>query len=134
MFASCTCIHAANLVLQNAVERIFVGNRYGDIPRGLFLVRGENVVLLGEIVSRAASLSSQRVADASLLRIHARQDLDVEDEPHPAAVPLPPQALPQLLEAHKADVAVRKTSDARKAEVLRREKGFCPEGAEGDTY
>lgn len=49
-------------------------------------------------------------------------------------MPLPPQALPQLLEAHKADVAARKTSDARKADVLRREKGFCPEGAEGDTY
>jgi hypothetical protein len=44
----------ANLVLQDAVERIAVGNRYGDIPRGLFLVRGENVVLLGEIVSASS--------------------------------------------------------------------------------
>ena len=30
---------------------MFVGNRYGDIARGVFLVRGENVVLMGEIVS-----------------------------------------------------------------------------------
>lgn len=42
----------ANLVLQDTIERIYVGNCYGDIPRGIFLIRGENVVLLGEIVSR----------------------------------------------------------------------------------
>jgi U6 snRNA-associated Sm-like protein LSm1 len=32
------------------VERIIVGDKYGDIPRGVFVIRGENVVLLGEIV------------------------------------------------------------------------------------
>lgn len=41
----------ANLVLHNTVERIYVGRKFGDIHRGIFLVRGENVVLLGEIVS-----------------------------------------------------------------------------------
>ncbi|KAL2110375.1 hypothetical protein VUR80DRAFT_1218 [Thermomyces stellatus] len=46
----------ANLVLQSTVERIFVPppnpstpGLYADIPRGIFLVRGENVLLLGEI-------------------------------------------------------------------------------------
>lgn len=39
----------ANLVLHQTVERIHVGRKYGDIPRGIFVVRGENVVLLGEI-------------------------------------------------------------------------------------
>ncbi|XP_064631295.1 U6 snRNA-associated Sm-like protein LSm1 [Lineus longissimus] len=39
----------ANLVLQGTIERIHVGKKYGDIPRGIFVVRGENVVLLGEI-------------------------------------------------------------------------------------
>ncbi|KAB5585856.1 hypothetical protein GE09DRAFT_1210443 [Coniochaeta sp. 2T2.1] len=46
----------ANLVLQSTVERIFVppgpGNPrglYADVPQGIFLVRGENVMLLGEI-------------------------------------------------------------------------------------
>lgn len=43
----------ANLVLHQTIERIHVGNEYGDIPRGVFIVRGENVVLLGEIVSLA---------------------------------------------------------------------------------
>ena len=41
---------AANLVLQDTIERIHVGEEYGDIPRGIFVIRGENVVLLGEIV------------------------------------------------------------------------------------
>ena len=40
----------ANLVLQDAIERIFVQDVYADIVRGIFLVRGENVLLLGEIV------------------------------------------------------------------------------------
>ncbi|KAA6415137.1 MAG: small nuclear ribonucleo (LSM1) [Lasallia pustulata] len=39
----------ANLVLQDAIERIFVQDVYADVPRGVFLVRGENVLLLGEI-------------------------------------------------------------------------------------
>lgn len=41
----------ANLVLHRTIERIHVGREYGDIPRGVFIVRGENVALLGEIVS-----------------------------------------------------------------------------------
>jgi U6 snRNA-associated Sm-like protein LSm1 len=39
-------------VLQDTFERLFVQNLYADIERGLFLVRGENVSLLGEIVCK----------------------------------------------------------------------------------
>ncbi|KAH8175491.1 LSM domain-containing protein [Sarocladium implicatum] len=50
----------ANLVLQSTVERIFATTAeatpdsparglYADVPHGVFLVRGENVLLLGEI-------------------------------------------------------------------------------------
>lgn len=39
----------ANLVIEDAVERIIVGDQYGEVPLGLHVVRGENVVLLGEI-------------------------------------------------------------------------------------
>lgn len=39
----------ANLVLHKTIERIHVGKEYGDIQRGIFIIRGENVVLLGEI-------------------------------------------------------------------------------------
>ena len=39
----------ANLLLSSTIERIHVGNKYGDIPRGIYIVRGENVVLIGEV-------------------------------------------------------------------------------------
>ncbi|KAJ1501160.1 hypothetical protein HMI54_004946 [Coelomomyces lativittatus] len=39
----------SNLVFQDTIERIHVGEAYSDIERGIFLVRGENVVLLGEM-------------------------------------------------------------------------------------
>eukprot|EP00794_Sanderia_malayensis_P011049 gene11049-12215_t len=39
----------SNLVLEGTTERIHVGKQYGDISRGIFVIRGENIVLLGEI-------------------------------------------------------------------------------------
>ena len=39
----------ANLVLEAAVERVVVGQQFAETPLGLYVVRGENVVLLGEI-------------------------------------------------------------------------------------
>lgn len=41
----------ANLVLMDTVEKLQSGQMYSEEPRGLMLIRGENVVLLGEIVS-----------------------------------------------------------------------------------
>ena len=38
----------ANLLLTQTIERIHVRDMYGDIDRGVFLVRGENVLLCGE--------------------------------------------------------------------------------------
>ncbi|KAL8883974.1 MAG: hypothetical protein Q9215_007880 [Flavoplaca cf. flavocitrina] len=46
----------ANLVLQDTIERIFIEDIYVDVPRGIFLVRGENVLLLGEIVRLSHNL------------------------------------------------------------------------------
>lgn len=39
----------ANIVLQRTVERIWVGNKFSEKPLGVFLIRGENVVLVGEV-------------------------------------------------------------------------------------
>ncbi|KAI5308988.1 SM-like, degradation of cytoplasmic mRNAs and positively regulates transcription initiation [Ascosphaera atra] len=39
----------ANLVFQDTVERIYAGNLYAEQKRGIYIVRGENVLLLGEI-------------------------------------------------------------------------------------
>ncbi|MCL7033986.1 hypothetical protein MKW94_029653, partial [Papaver nudicaule] len=40
---------AANAVLEGACERVIVGDLYCDIPLGLYVIRGENVVLIGEL-------------------------------------------------------------------------------------
>lgn len=47
---SLSCRFTANLVLQDTIERVYAGKLYADVPRGIFLVRGENVLLLGEVV------------------------------------------------------------------------------------
>ncbi|QSL65606.1 hypothetical protein MERGE_002919 [Pneumocystis wakefieldiae] len=53
----------ANLVLQETTERIYVDQVYGDIPRGVFIVRGENVVLLGEMdQNRKSDLNLKKVS------------------------------------------------------------------------
>jgi hypothetical protein len=42
--------NTANVVLEQAIERIMVGELYCDLPLGLYIIRGENVVLIGELV------------------------------------------------------------------------------------
>merc|ERR1712046_418886 len=39
----------ANLVLEHAFERVIVEKRFADVPLGLYVIRGENTVLLGQI-------------------------------------------------------------------------------------
>ncbi|EOD07015.1 hypothetical protein EMIHUDRAFT_440765 [Emiliania huxleyi CCMP1516] len=39
----------SNVVLEHALERVIVGKRFADVPLGLYVIRGENVVLLGQI-------------------------------------------------------------------------------------
>jgi small nuclear ribonucleoprotein (snRNP)-like protein len=42
----------ANIVLEDCVEREFIGKQYGEIHRGLFVIRGENVILLSRLVKK----------------------------------------------------------------------------------
>ncbi|WFD19560.1 hypothetical protein MCAP1_001794 [Malassezia caprae] len=88
-----------------------VDSAYGDVPKGLYIVRGENVVLMGEI------------------------DLDKEDEiPQTVASSIPSSAIPQLLEALAAENEYKDKWEQRRTAVLRRERGFSGEGVEGDSY
>jgi len=92
-------------VLEDTVERIYHANNYGDIHRGVFLIRGENVVLLGEI------------------------DLDAED-----VVPIVPAPVDLMMGLNRQEVDDRKRRDNLKASILFEQKGFCKEGGEGDGY
>uniref|UniRef100_A0A9L0T540 Steroidogenic acute regulatory protein n=1 Tax=Equus caballus TaxID=9796 RepID=A0A9L0T540_HORSE len=72
----------ANLVLHQTVERIHVGKKYGDIPRGIFVVRGENVVLLGEIdLEKESDTPLQQVSIEEILeeqRVEQQTRLEAE--------------------------------------------------------
>lgn len=54
----------ANLVLQDAVERVSVDGVYAEEERGVYLVRGENVVLFGEL-----DLYREEALDAGLKKV-----------------------------------------------------------------
>ncbi|KAJ3719889.1 hypothetical protein EV361DRAFT_881148 [Lentinula raphanica] len=95
----------ANLVLEDTVERIYHENLFAESWHGLFLIRGENVVLLGEI------------------------DLDQEDD-----VPLRQVEYHELEPFHKRAIELKKRHDDHKAQVLYEQKGYCKEGGEGDGY
>jgi U6 snRNA-associated Sm-like protein LSm1 len=41
-------------MLEDTYERHVVGNTYADERLGLYIIRGENLVLLGELVSNCA--------------------------------------------------------------------------------
>jgi len=72
----------ANLVLHRTIERIHVGMEYGDIPRGVFVIRGDNVVLLGEIdLEKEDSLPLKQVSvDEILESQHNEQEQKQEKE------------------------------------------------------
>ncbi|XKL60031.1 hypothetical protein PGB90_001047 [Kerria lacca] len=66
----------ANLVLHRTVERIHVGSKYGDLPVGVTIIRGENVILLGEI--DPFKEMTQPLTEVSLTEILTLQKADQE--------------------------------------------------------
>ncbi|KAF7549899.1 hypothetical protein G7Z17_g6098 [Cylindrodendrum hubeiense] len=94
-----------NLVLQSTTERIFATNPatldtdrptgiFADVAHGIFLVRGENVLLLGEI------------------------DLDKDDDPPPGFEPAELELVKRLAEEKKAADKVREKSRLKKLAKL----------------
>ncbi|OAA46211.1 small nuclear ribonucleoprotein (LSM1) [Metarhizium rileyi] len=94
----------ANLVLQSTTERIFAPKPgtdastpegyYADIPHGIFLVRGENVLLLGEI------------------------DLDKDDDPPPNFEPADLELVRTLAEEKKTQDRARDKKRLRKLATM----------------
>lgn len=104
-------------MLQDTIERQFVQNLYADVERGLFLVRGENVLLLGEIVCYSMSRSRSILMQ--------RQDLDKDDD-----IPEPFQlsSAEIVFDLKKQDDQNRKQTDKSKLKKLA-EFGFEGEHA-----
>ncbi|KAI9184532.1 hypothetical protein H9P43_003586 [Blastocladiella emersonii ATCC 22665] len=65
-----------NLVFQDTVERIYAGNCFGDIDRGVFLIRGENLVMLGEVDGDAEDALPIREAPIDEVLALQRMELD----------------------------------------------------------
>jgi len=70
----------ANLVLENTIERIHVGKLYGDIPRGVFVIRGENVVLLGEIDPEKEKKSKLTSVSVETILDEQRQEMIIKEK------------------------------------------------------
>uniref|UniRef100_A0A0V0G929 U6 snRNA-associated Sm-like protein LSm1 n=1 Tax=Triatoma dimidiata TaxID=72491 RepID=A0A0V0G929_TRIDM len=71
----------ANLVLHKTIERIHVGKEYGDIPRGVFVVRGENVVLLGEVaLEKEMNLPLKKVSINDILEAQRREQESKQEQ------------------------------------------------------
>ncbi|KAF7376554.1 U6 snRNA-associated Sm-like protein LSm1 [Mycena sanguinolenta] len=88
----------AHFVLEDAVEYIYRGTRYAGIWCGIFVIPGENVMLLGEI------------------------DMDVDEAPNKFLVEY--HALERFC---KKDAEMRERQEATKAQILREQKGYSEE-------
>ncbi|EFP79828.2 uncharacterized protein PGTG_05053 [Puccinia graminis f. sp. tritici CRL 75-36-700-3] len=98
----------ANLVLQDTIERIHDGIcKYTDIWRGIYLVRGENVVLLGEI------------------------DLDKEDE---IIKRFEYHSLETVSELQQQEIQTKAERVKKDEKILFDRLGFSKEGDEDDRY
>jgi U6 snRNA-associated Sm-like protein LSm1 len=95
-------------VVQDTTERIYSGNLFADKRHGIFIVRGENVLLLGEIVRLCCHLSTFT---------HNTQDLDQED-----AIPEPfrEASFKEVEDLQKKEAEKRKKKEKSRAALLRR--------------
>ncbi|CAA6659303.1 unnamed protein product [Spirodela intermedia] len=70
----------ANVVLEGACERIIVGELFCDIPLGLYVIRGENVVLIGELdVEREELPGHMARVSAPEIRMAQKAERDASD-------------------------------------------------------
>jgi len=72
--------HFSNVVLENCIERIYVGDLYGDVPLGLQIIRGENIVLLGELDASADEPPKLRRVDAATILQAQKSDQEQRDQ------------------------------------------------------
>jgi U6 snRNA-associated Sm-like protein LSm1 len=69
-----------SLVLENSSERKFAGGKYCDVEQGVFLVRGENVTLIGEVDADREAAAKQSGLGLQLAELEEVQRLEEEEE------------------------------------------------------
>eukprot|EP01119_Soliformovum_irregulare_P002198 TRINITY_DN1245_c0_g1_i2.p1 TRINITY_DN1245_c0_g1~~TRINITY_DN1245_c0_g1_i2.p1 ORF type:complete len:142 (+),score=33.89 TRINITY_DN1245_c0_g1_i2:38-463(+) len=69
----------ANIVLEDTYERIFMDDTYGEKAVGLYLIRGENVVLLGEVdVDKEEEILKTKLKKVPFPEIEKRYNDDLQ--------------------------------------------------------
>ncbi|ODQ70435.1 hypothetical protein LIPSTDRAFT_57712 [Lipomyces starkeyi NRRL Y-11557] len=116
----------ANLVLQETIERIIVESMYSDIQRGVYIVRGENVVLVGEIVSFTLFFGS--VAFDLLLTY-----LNLKDPEKENSIPLREVSLDEIYAAQQDEIDNRRRRELTKNSKLI-DIGFSIDTQQEDMY
>lgn len=117
----------ANLVLHRTIERIHVGKEYGDIPRGVFIVRGENVVLLGEIVSNYMILD---IGFFIFIIKHFLQDKDKEKD-----LPLSEVTVDDILDAQRREQELKSDQEKLMNKALKdRGLSYIPDLGHDDMF
>lgn len=69
-----------SLVLENSSERKFAGGKYCDVEQGVFLVRGENITLIGEIDTKREAEAKMNGLGLQLAELEEVQKLEEEEE------------------------------------------------------
>ena len=69
-----------SLVLENSSERKFAGGKYCDVEQGVFLVRGENITLIGEVDKEMEAAAMQSGLGLQLAELEEVQRLEEEEE------------------------------------------------------
>ncbi|TPP56401.1 LSM1 U6 small nuclear RNA associated [Fasciola gigantica] len=63
-----------NIVIHQAVERVHVGKKFCDIHRGILIIRGENIILIGEVRSDASVEETlERVSEKEIHELQAQE-------------------------------------------------------------
>jgi len=65
-----------NLILEDTCERALLGKKYCDVPIGLYIVRGENIVLLGELDEEKETQSLTRIEQEEYLELAESEETE----------------------------------------------------------
>lgn len=94
-----------NLLINALItERIYVKDSYGDMERGIFIIRGENVVLLGEIVS-----SSKKIQLLKNSNFQIFQDREKEEQLNSKLTQV---SVEEILDAQRREIESRQEKSA----------------------
>eukprot|EP01027_Heterolobosea_sp_BB2_P025515 GEZU01039161.1.p1 GENE.GEZU01039161.1~~GEZU01039161.1.p1 ORF type:complete len:145 (-),score=26.28 GEZU01039161.1:22-456(-) len=70
----------ANIVLEECTERICVGSYYNDLTLGLYIIRGENVVFLGDVDEEAEARLKSGQGTPMLIEVSLDQILELQKQ------------------------------------------------------